>query len=49
MGDILLVQVYVDDIIFASSNEQMCRDFEGVMRKKLEMSAMGELSYFLGL
>ena len=39
----------MDDIIFASSNEQMYRDIEGVMRKKLEMSAMGELSYFLGL
>ncbi|KAI3503879.1 hypothetical protein L1887_32343 [Cichorium endivia] len=48
-ADFLLVQVYVDDIIFGSSNEEMCHDFEMVMKGKFEMSAMGELSYFLGL
>ncbi|KAI3744740.1 hypothetical protein L1987_57831 [Smallanthus sonchifolius] len=48
-GDILLVQVYVDDIIFGSTNEGMCRDFEKVMKSKFEMSNMGELSFFLGL
>ncbi|KAI3732673.1 hypothetical protein L1987_63880 [Smallanthus sonchifolius] len=48
-GDILLVQVYVDDIIFGSTNEEMCREFEQVMKSKFEMSNMGELSFFLGL
>ncbi|KAI3754743.1 hypothetical protein L1987_54533 [Smallanthus sonchifolius] len=48
-GDILLVQVYVDDIIFVSTNEGMCREFEKVMKSKFEMSNMGELSFFLGL
>ncbi|KAI3828361.1 hypothetical protein L1987_02461 [Smallanthus sonchifolius] len=48
-GDILLVQVYVDDIIFGSTNEGMCREFEQVMKSKFEMSNMGELSFFLGL
>ncbi|KAI3724944.1 hypothetical protein L1987_64712 [Smallanthus sonchifolius] len=48
-GDILLVQVYVDDIIFGSTNEEMCREFERVMKSKFEMSNMGELSFFLGL
>ena len=47
--DFLLVQVYVDDIIFGSSNVKLCKDFEGVMRQKFEMSAMGELNYFLGI
>ncbi|KAJ0817154.1 putative RNA-directed DNA polymerase [Helianthus annuus] len=47
--DFLLVQVYVDDIIFGSSDENMCKEFEQVMKSKFEMSAMGELSYFLGL
>ncbi|KAJ0541141.1 putative RNA-directed DNA polymerase [Helianthus annuus] len=47
--DFLLVQVYVDDIIFGSSDESMCKEFEQVMKSKFEMSAMGELSYFLGL
>ena len=45
--DFLLVQVYVDDIIFGSSNESMCKGFEKVMKSKFEMSAMGELNFFL--
>ncbi|KAI3742536.1 hypothetical protein L1987_60221 [Smallanthus sonchifolius] len=48
-GDYLLVQIYVDDIIFGSTNEGLCKEFEGVMKSKFEMSAMGELSFFLGL
>ncbi|KAI3802308.1 hypothetical protein L1987_30438 [Smallanthus sonchifolius] len=48
-GDYLLVQIYVDDIIFGSTNKGLCKDFEGVMNSKFEMSAMGELSFFLGL
>ena len=39
----------MDDIIFGSSDENMCKEFEQVMKRKFEMSAMGELSYFLGL
>nr|GEZ61477.1 hypothetical protein [Tanacetum cinerariifolium] len=48
-GDFLLVQVYVDDIIFGSSNPQLCREFEALMHEKFQMSAMGELTFFLGL
>nr|GEU81252.1 hypothetical protein [Tanacetum cinerariifolium] len=48
-GDFLLVQVYVDDIIFGSSNPQLCREFEAIMHEKFQMSAMGELNFFLGL
>nr|GFB62791.1 hypothetical protein [Tanacetum cinerariifolium] len=47
--DFILVQVYVDDIIFSSSNPQLCREFEALMHKKFQMSAMGELNFFLGL
>nr|GFA97679.1 putative ribonuclease H-like domain-containing protein [Tanacetum cinerariifolium] len=47
--DFILVQVYVDDIIFGSSNLQLCREFEALMHKKFQMSAMGELNFFLGL
>nr|GEV05076.1 putative ribonuclease H-like domain-containing protein [Tanacetum cinerariifolium] len=47
--DFILVQVYVDDIIFGSSNLQMCREFEALMHEKFQMSAMGELNFFLGL
>nr|GEW72510.1 hypothetical protein [Tanacetum cinerariifolium] len=48
-GDFIFVQVYVDDIIFGSSNPQMCREFEALMHEKFQMSAMGELNFFLGL
>nr|GEW95834.1 putative ribonuclease H-like domain-containing protein [Tanacetum cinerariifolium] len=39
-GDFLLVQVCVDDIIFGSSNPQLCREFEALMHEKFQMSAM---------
>ncbi|KAI3774102.1 hypothetical protein L1987_48645 [Smallanthus sonchifolius] len=48
-GEYLLVQIYVDDIIFGSTNEGLCKEFESIMKSKFEMSAMGELSFFLGL
>ncbi|GKD20188.1 putative ribonuclease H-like domain-containing protein, partial [Tanacetum coccineum] len=48
-GDILLVQVYVDDIIFGSTKKGLCTEFEKLMQKKFEMSSMGELTFFLGL
>ncbi|GJY72498.1 putative ribonuclease H-like domain-containing protein [Tanacetum coccineum] len=47
--DIILVQVYVDDIIFGSTNKAWCADFEVLMKGEFEMSAMGELTFFLGL
>nr|GEU93402.1 retrovirus-related Pol polyprotein from transposon TNT 1-94 [Tanacetum cinerariifolium] len=47
--DFILVQVYMDDIIFRSSNPQLCREFEALMHDKFQMSAMGELNFFLGL
>nr|GEX75473.1 hypothetical protein [Tanacetum cinerariifolium] len=47
-GDFILVQVYMDDLIFGSSNPQLCREFEALMHEKFEMSAMGELNFFLG-
>ncbi|GJS76552.1 putative ribonuclease H-like domain-containing protein [Tanacetum coccineum] len=47
--DILLVQVYVDDIIFGSTKKELCTEFEKLMHKKFQMSSMGELTFFLGL
>jgi hypothetical protein len=47
--DILLVQIYVDDIIFGSINQGLCVEFEKLMQNKFEMSSMGELTFFLGL
>ncbi|GJV73986.1 putative ribonuclease H-like domain-containing protein [Tanacetum coccineum] len=48
-GGILLVQVYVDDIIFCSIKKSLCTEFEKMMHKKFQMSSMGELIFFLGL
>nr|GEW46240.1 hypothetical protein [Tanacetum cinerariifolium] len=48
-GEFLLVQVYVEDIIFGSSNPLLCREFEALMHDKFQMSAMGKLTFFLGL
>nr|GEV11212.1 hypothetical protein [Tanacetum cinerariifolium] len=48
-GDILLVQVYVDDIIFRSTKKELCTKFEEQMQHKFQMSSMGELTFFLGL
>nr|GEY87992.1 putative ribonuclease H-like domain-containing protein [Tanacetum cinerariifolium] len=48
-GDILLVQVYVDDIIFGSTNKNLFKAFEKLMKDKFQMSSMGELTFFLGL
>nr|GEX14603.1 hypothetical protein [Tanacetum cinerariifolium] len=48
-GHFILVQVYVNDIIFGSSNPHLCREFEAFMHEKFQISAMGELNFFLGL
>jgi len=47
--DIILVQIYVDDIVFGSSNVKLCEDFVKVMQGEFKMSMMEELSFFLGL
>ncbi|GKC13308.1 putative ribonuclease H-like domain-containing protein [Tanacetum coccineum] len=48
-NDILLVQVYVDDIIFGSTKESLSTEFEQLTHKRFQMSSMGELTFFLGL
>nr|GFA41056.1 putative ribonuclease H-like domain-containing protein [Tanacetum cinerariifolium] len=48
-GDILLVQIYVDDIIFGLTNKDLCKSFEKLMKDKFQMSSMGELTFFLGI
>ncbi|GJZ69068.1 retrovirus-related pol polyprotein from transposon TNT 1-94 [Tanacetum coccineum] len=46
---LLLVQIYVDDIIFASTNIAMCNEFANQMTTKFKMSMMGQMPFFLGL
>ncbi|KAJ9556204.1 LOW QUALITY PROTEIN: hypothetical protein OSB04_010818 [Centaurea solstitialis] len=47
--DLIIVQIYVDDIIFASTKPEMCQEFENTMKSQSKMSMMGELTFFLGL
>jgi hypothetical protein len=46
--DLFVCQIYVDDIIFGSTNKSTCEQFSRIMIQKFEMSMMGELKYVLG-
>nr|GEV04808.1 retrovirus-related Pol polyprotein from transposon TNT 1-94 [Tanacetum cinerariifolium] len=48
-GDILLVQIYVDDIIFGFTNPKLSKQFEKLMHSRFEMCMMGELKLFLAI
>ena len=48
-NDILVVQIYVDDIIFCATKHILCEEFASSMSQKFETSLMGELSFILGL
>ncbi|XP_049382882.1 uncharacterized protein LOC125847267 [Solanum stenotomum] len=45
----LIIQIYVDDIIFGSANNSLCKEFSELMQSEFEMSMMGELTFFLEL
>ena len=45
----LIVQIYVNDIIFGATNKNLCKEFAKCMQDEFEMSMMGELNFFLGL
>jgi hypothetical protein len=47
--DLFVLQIYADDIIFGSTNQDFCEEFGKMMVNEFEMSMIGELSYFLGL
>nr|GEX22248.1 retrovirus-related Pol polyprotein from transposon TNT 1-94 [Tanacetum cinerariifolium] len=48
-GDILLVQIYVDDIIFGSTNPKLSKHFEKLMHSMFKITMMGEMKFFLGI
>ncbi|GJR08068.1 retrovirus-related pol polyprotein from transposon TNT 1-94 [Tanacetum coccineum] len=48
-NDLLLVQIYIGDIPFASTNTAFCNEFANLMTTKFKMSMMGQMSFFLGL
>ena len=47
--DFLIIQIYVDDIIFGATNRNLCKSFSKLMQEEFDMSLMGELKYFMGL
>jgi hypothetical protein len=47
--DFLLVQIYVDDIIFGGSSHSLVSSFQEMMENEFQMSMMGELTFFLGI
>src|SRR6266536_2518228 len=48
-GELFVCQIYVDDIIFSSTNPYFSEKFGRLMSEKFEMSMMSELKFFLGL
>ena len=48
-NDLFVLQIYVDDIIFGSINQDFYEEFGNMMANEFDMSMIGELSYFLGL
>jgi hypothetical protein len=48
-NDQFICQIYVDDIIFGSTNQEFCEEFGNMMSREFKMSMIGELSFFLGL
>ena len=48
-GKLIVAQVYVDDIIFGSTNDELAHNFSNLMQVEFEMSMIGELNHFLGL
>jgi hypothetical protein len=48
-NDFLLVQIYMDDIIFGGSSHAIVSSFQEMMEKEFQMSMMGELTFFLGI
>ncbi|GKE93721.1 retrovirus-related pol polyprotein from transposon TNT 1-94, partial [Tanacetum coccineum] len=47
--NLIIVQIYVDDIIFGLTCQDMCDEFAKIMHDEFEMGMMGELNFFLGL
>jgi hypothetical protein len=47
VNELFVCQIYVDDIIFGSTNEKFCEEFSRVMKNRFEMSIIGELKFFL--
>lgn len=48
-GNILIVSLYVDDLIFTGSDEKMFKEFKKSMEREFDMTDLGKMHYFLGV
>ena len=48
-GELIVTQVYVDEIIFGLTKDELAHGFSKLMQAEFEMSMIGELTHFLGL
>ena len=48
-GELIVAQVYVDDIIFGSTKDELAHSFSNLMQAEFKMSMIGDLTHFLGL
>ena len=48
-GSMIIIEVYVDDIIFGSDDDRLSKKISKNMHNEFEMSLLGELTFFLGL
>ena len=48
-NNLIIIQIYVDDILFGATNNNLCEEFSLLMSREFEMSMIGELTFFLGL
>ena len=48
-NDLIIIQIYVDDILFGATNNNLCVEFSLLMTREFEISIMGELTFFIGL
>lgn len=49
LTDVLIGNLYVDDLIFTGSNEKIFKEFKSLMKREFEMNGLGCMGYFLGV
>ena len=48
-GNILIVSVYVDDLLFTGNNDELLEEFKSSMKSEFDMTDLGKMRYFLGI
>ncbi|XP_076890159.1 uncharacterized protein LOC143541145 [Bidens hawaiensis] len=48
-GDVIIMSLYVDDMLFTGNNRRICEEFKDYMKHEFEMTDLGKMRYFLGI